>query len=186
MDEPKFENASDARVFLGCFLEEDSFGESQEHDLYFDPQIGIPTVIARFGNEGQDYVSSLALADMNPCLAEAKRLSIERGLLLLPDGLDLVLTTWSPMSHPATLVPYLATTRTNRWVAADEFKYEIRLQRWPWKPHSEAGWRWDLMDPDAPYKTRAFGYEPTAADAENIAVANVMAHLSMDEINGPK
>lgn len=174
--EPKFSNSSDAREFLGHF---------QEHDLYFDPQMGIPTIIARFGEDPPDYVSGLDFADTNPVIAEGKRIAIERGLLLVPDGLDLSLNGWRPMSHPTSLVPYLSTRCVNRWTT-QEFKYEIRLQRWPWKPYSEAGWRWDLLSPDTPYSVRAFGYEPSARLAEMLAEANALVHVSEDAIHGPE
>jgi len=69
---PIYPNTTDAQTFLGSF---------QGHDLYFDPQIGIPTVIARFGPEGPDYKSGVPLAEVDVHLAEAKRRAIERGLL---------------------------------------------------------------------------------------------------------
>lgn len=178
MDEPKFENSSDARVFLGHF---------QDHDLYFDPQTGIPTVIARFGDAGPDYISGLAQAATNPVIAEGKRLAIEQDLLLVPDDLDLDLVNfWKSMSYPNTLVPYLATNNVVRWIPTYLSKYEIRLQRWPWKPYDDAGWRWDLLSSDTPYSTRAFGYEATARKAETVAVANALVHISEDAIHGPE
>ena len=69
---PLFPNTSDAQTFLGSF---------DGHDLYFDPQVGIPTVIARFGPAGPDYKSGLPLAAVDGHLAEAKRRAITRGLL---------------------------------------------------------------------------------------------------------
>ena len=34
-------------------------GQYEEYDLYFCPQNGIPTVIARYGDEGSEYTSGL-------------------------------------------------------------------------------------------------------------------------------
>jgi len=55
-------------------------GQCGEYDLYFCTQsgVGIPTVIARFG-EGGDYLSGMN-SDI-PVLKTAKRLARERGLL---------------------------------------------------------------------------------------------------------
>ena len=71
---PIYPNSTGAQTFLGSF---------QGHDLYFDPQITVPTVIARFGPEGPDYKSGLPLAeiDIDIHLTEAKRRATERGLL---------------------------------------------------------------------------------------------------------
>ena len=71
---PLFPNSSSAQTFLGSF---------DGHDLYFDPQITIPTVIARFGPEGPDYKSGIPLAAVDGHLAEAKRRAIQRGLISL-------------------------------------------------------------------------------------------------------
>lgn len=57
---------------------------SDEFDLYFCPQGGHrPTVIARYGDDGPDYKSGIQGADFDPHLGRAKRLSQERGLLIL-------------------------------------------------------------------------------------------------------
>jgi len=71
---PLYPNSSDAQTFLGSF---------QGHDLYFDPQGNVPTVIARFGPEGPDYKSGLPFAEIHIDihLTEAKRRAIEHGLL---------------------------------------------------------------------------------------------------------
>ena len=50
-------------------------------DLYFCPQHGLPTVIARFGHAGPDYVSGLAAADAIPVLGEARRRAQRKGLI---------------------------------------------------------------------------------------------------------
>lgn len=57
-------------VFLGLY---------QEYDLYYCPQIGLPTVLARYGHEGHEYYSGLGLS-MQP-LIEAQSRAIDRGLL---------------------------------------------------------------------------------------------------------
>jgi hypothetical protein len=61
-------------------------GEWKEFDLYFCPQHGVPTVIARYGPDG-DYQSGLPAADAIPALGEAKRRAIAAGLLpAVPGG----------------------------------------------------------------------------------------------------
>ena len=40
-----------------------SLGQYEEYDLYFCDQISIPTVIARYGDDGPDYVSGLEFAE---------------------------------------------------------------------------------------------------------------------------
>ena len=57
-------------------------GEFGDADLYYcDQNIGGPTVIARYSNEGGDYQSGLVFADKIPALREAKRRAVEAGLL---------------------------------------------------------------------------------------------------------
>lgn len=56
-------------------------GEHGEYDLYFHegtPPV-LTTVIARYGNEGGNYMSGLAFAGRIPELAEARRRAIARG-----------------------------------------------------------------------------------------------------------
>jgi len=67
-----FPNSSDAQTFLGSF---------DGHDLYFDPQVGIPTVIARFGPNGPDYKSGIPFAAVDQHLNEALQRALTRGLL---------------------------------------------------------------------------------------------------------
>ena len=55
-------------------------GEFGITDLYFC-DVHAPTVIARFGNEPEDYASGLELAPYVPELAQAKRRAIEAGYL---------------------------------------------------------------------------------------------------------
>ena len=70
METPLFPNVSGAKEFLGVHL---------GHDLYWDPQVVMPTVIARYGSNGYDYKSGLAAAEYDVHLKEAKRLSRLRG-----------------------------------------------------------------------------------------------------------
>ena len=56
-------------------------GEYKEFDLYFCRQGGIQTVVARYGNAGENYSSGLALADYAPQLAEARNRAQKKGLL---------------------------------------------------------------------------------------------------------
>lgn len=69
--EPRHEHDCQDCAFLGWH---------GEHDLYFCPQHGCPTVIARFGENG-DYMSGLWATDYHPELAEAKKRAMEQGLL---------------------------------------------------------------------------------------------------------
>lgn len=59
-----------------------SLGSFQDHDLYFCKQGSLPTVIARFGNNPEDYKSGLIFADIDPELSEAKKRAISRSLIL--------------------------------------------------------------------------------------------------------
>lgn len=59
-----------------------SLGEHGDADLYFCDQHGaMPTVIARYGNSGSDYVSGLVLAGFDDDITEAKRRAQAEGLL---------------------------------------------------------------------------------------------------------
>lgn len=70
---PRYEHDCENCKPLGAF---------KEFDLYVCPtQITGPTVIARFGTDG-DYKSGLCFADSDPELGEAKRRAIEAGHLM--------------------------------------------------------------------------------------------------------
>lgn len=57
-------------------------GHERRHDLYFCTQGGIAkTIIARYGDDGPEYMSGLGLVDLEPVLMVAKQLAIKRGLL---------------------------------------------------------------------------------------------------------
>lgn len=71
---PQFKHDADCCTFLGRHL---------GNDLYFCSQGGnLPTVIARYGNEGSDYNSGLPVAHLVPALTEAKKRAIAAGILL--------------------------------------------------------------------------------------------------------
>jgi len=54
----------------------------KEYDLYFcGKQADLPTVIARYGDEGSHYVSGLHGAEHDEFLKAAKNLAIVKGLL---------------------------------------------------------------------------------------------------------
>jgi len=53
------------------------------YDLYYCPQNGIPTVIARFGNSPEQYMSGMNSATMNP-LKVAKARAEARGFETKP------------------------------------------------------------------------------------------------------
>ena len=76
---PKHPHNCPKCVFLGAHIH-----ESFWHDLYYcDQAIGAPTVIARYGPEG-DYVSGLCFADDIPSLGVAKKFAQRTGLLPCP------------------------------------------------------------------------------------------------------
>lgn len=69
----KYKHDCDCCNFLGHY---------EEHDLYYCSQDGgIPTVIARWGNDGHDYSSGLSFVNHIPVIAEASRRAIDKGYL---------------------------------------------------------------------------------------------------------
>ena len=72
MSEIRYQHDCKICVFLGNY---------RDHDLYYCPQGGLPTVIARYSDAGPDYVSGRAIANLHPALAVAERLACDRGLL---------------------------------------------------------------------------------------------------------
>lgn len=64
-------------TFLGVLREDDVI-----YDLYYCPQNGVPTVIARYGDEGHEYMSGI-LSTMNP-LKVAKARAVARGFEIRP------------------------------------------------------------------------------------------------------
>jgi hypothetical protein len=75
---PQFRHDCKGCVFLGRFRAPPAHAV----DLYFCQQCDrMATVIARYGNEGLEYQSGLAFAEVIPELGEAKRRAVERGLL---------------------------------------------------------------------------------------------------------
>lgn len=55
-------------------------GTHNEFDLYVCEE-GHPTVIARYGNEGHEYKSGLALVGIDEELTEAARIAVSQNLL---------------------------------------------------------------------------------------------------------
>ncbi len=89
-EKPFFDHDCDRCVFLGRVTKErpESFHHDilalkwQLFDLYFCKQeVGGPTVIARYGNKGPDYLSGLVAAEHEPLLVVAKMYAQEKGLL---------------------------------------------------------------------------------------------------------
>ena len=52
-------------------------GSFQNHDLYFCDSGGLPTVLARYGNNPNHVISGLFLADTNLILGEARTRAIQ-------------------------------------------------------------------------------------------------------------
>ena len=80
---PTPEYAHDCRrcVFLGGFARPGH--DPAYYDLYFCDQNNYPTVIGRYGDDGAEYTSGLGFGRDGtiPCLAEAYRRAVGRGLL---------------------------------------------------------------------------------------------------------
>ena len=71
---PRYDHDCDSCVFLGSH---------RLHDLYFCPQHGIPTIIARFSDEPSDYYSGMSFGKnkiIEPLFA-AYRKAVDRGLI---------------------------------------------------------------------------------------------------------
>jgi hypothetical protein len=71
---PLFKHDCDCCTFLGNNTRNDM-------DLYYCPQSGSPTVIARYGDEGHEYMSGIVFKQHNPDIARAVELAEEKGLL---------------------------------------------------------------------------------------------------------
>jgi len=68
MDKPKYAHNCDRCEFLGGWTSP----EGTTYDLYYCPQLpGLPTILARWGNDGPDYLSGVYCAGGNPPLREA-------------------------------------------------------------------------------------------------------------------
>ena len=71
MSTPQFQHDCDHCHFLG---------HHEGHDLYVC-QSAHPTVIARYGDDGSEYLSGLPAVGHEPLLTEAARLAVAAGLL---------------------------------------------------------------------------------------------------------
>jgi hypothetical protein len=71
---PRYQHDCTACTFLGTY---------KEFDLYFCPQVGHPTLIARYGDKGPEYQSGMDAGRNNllPELHAAYKLSLEKGLI---------------------------------------------------------------------------------------------------------
>ena len=61
MGKPRYQHDCDNCRYLG---------EYNEYDLYYCPQGGYPTVLARYGNQGEEYTSGFN--STHPALIEAR------------------------------------------------------------------------------------------------------------------
>ena len=71
-EDPQFDHDCDQCRFLGRY---------EKHDLYFCDQSGMPTVLARYGNDGWDYTSGVFFAPVYPAVAEAVKRAKDKGWL---------------------------------------------------------------------------------------------------------
>ena len=69
---PQYQHDCDECLFLGRF---------KGNDLYYHPSDNWPTVIARHGDDGPDYISGFAFCRTVPELSEALFRAAERGLI---------------------------------------------------------------------------------------------------------
>jgi hypothetical protein len=71
-ENPKYKHDCDQCIYLGIY---------EDYDLYFCKQGGkSPTVLARFGNAGPEYLSGLGMS-YTPSLQEAEKRAKDKGLL---------------------------------------------------------------------------------------------------------
>lgn len=73
-ERPLYMHDCRACTYLGRY---DSGGDT--YDLYYCPQLGLPTVIARYGDEGHEYTSGMT--SDHPALAEARQRAEKSGLV---------------------------------------------------------------------------------------------------------
>jgi hypothetical protein len=86
MDKPLFDHDCSNCQYLGRYTVSQYYCDftngTKDVDLYFCTQGGmLNTVVARFGNEGSDYISGLYCSDNNVILSEAKERAVKLGLL---------------------------------------------------------------------------------------------------------
>lgn len=76
---PMFEHDCESCIFLGG----GSVNGSPEvwYDYYYCERGGRPTVIARYGNDGPDYLSGIYRIIIEPALAEAYHRAVKAGLI---------------------------------------------------------------------------------------------------------
>jgi len=72
-EKPLYQHHCEVCVFLGHY---------RAHDLYFCPQYELrPTILARYGNDGPEYISGIPFAEYDPIMRAALERARERGLL---------------------------------------------------------------------------------------------------------
>jgi len=76
----KYKHDCQKCIFLGQY----EF-KGEIYDLYFCEQDGLPTVIARYGNDGPEYISGLQFANSFEPIKEAKERSIKLNYLIWND-----------------------------------------------------------------------------------------------------
>ena len=113
-------------------------GQWKEYDLYFCTQGGsMPTVIARFSSEGQDYTSGIH--SMNPCLIVAQARATRMGLIAdRPVYANLEEARVASMEHESDFWRSQCAEKSNEIVRlkdenqklrnlSDEYEFESRL-----------------------------------------------------------
>jgi len=82
MENPHFTHDCDSCTFLGRDIDNDN----SPLDMYFCPQGGLPTIIARFGSEGSEY-SSATISVINENLDTFSHSPLLRNMLIAEDKL---------------------------------------------------------------------------------------------------
>jgi hypothetical protein len=79
-DTRRFVHDCDSCTFLGVYdCPEDKATYDLYHCMQGGPLDGIPTVIARYGHDGPDYLSGINMT-LTPALVEAQKRAVARGL----------------------------------------------------------------------------------------------------------
>lgn len=76
---PLYEHDSECCTYLGRHLQEEGPYRGL-YDLYYCPQMGRPTILARWSSSGPDYYSGLEFRGTNPILGEAFLRALEHDL----------------------------------------------------------------------------------------------------------
>ena len=80
---PLFRHGSDCCVFVGTTQCSGLKNKSHSYDLYVCNNGPIPTVIARYGDKGDEYISGIPFVGMSEPLTEAFKRAQDLGILFV-------------------------------------------------------------------------------------------------------